>query len=349
MKLSLALLSLAFSMTPAHSPYALAQGRTVIDTLRSVALAGNRTGDTPDRQITIRLPPGYDRDPSRRYPVVYLLHGFTSDPVEWFDGTYQGLDIGRSLDQLAATGGAEYIMVMPLANNSYGGSFYVNSAAFGRWEDFIVEELVPFIDARFRTLPAPESRGLAGQSMGGFGALHLAGRHSDTFGHVYAMSPCCLAFVGEMAPESDAWRSQPEWWLRAMATAFAPESAGNPADASIPVPFAPDRTGRLHEVDAVISAWREAMPLYRLERDPASYRHICSIALEAGREDEIANVTLGASAFARALNRAGIPHTHVEFTGGHIDRTRERFEQAVLPFFARVLRTQDGPGACRAP
>ena len=329
-----------------RSPSAEAQGRIVIETLHSRALQDNRIGDTPDRKVTIYLPPSYDRDAARRYPAVYLLHGSTSDPREWLDGSYQGLNLGLAMDGLASAGLPEYIVVMPLADNSLGGSFYVNSAAFGRWEDFVVAELVPFVDARFRTLPAPRSRGLAGQSMGGFGALYLAGRHADTFGHVYAMSACCLGFVGDLAPESDAWRTEPRNWLRAMAAAFAPEPFGDPARVPAPLPFAADADGRIRQVDAVARAWREYMPLYRLTRDPAPYRRLCTIALEAGRQDEIPNVRLGTAAFARELERAGIPHTLDEFTGGHTDHTRKRFESAMLPFFARVLVTQEGRGIC---
>jgi S-formylglutathione hydrolase FrmB len=325
-----------------------AQGRIVVETLHSRALQGNRIGDTADRKITIYLPPSYDRDPARRYPAVYLLHGSTSDPREWLDGSYQGLNLALAMDALAGAGLPEYIVVMPLADNSFGGAFYVNSAAFGKWEDFVVAELVPFVDARFRTLRARRSRGLAGQSMGGFGALYLAGRHADTFGHVYAMSACCLGFVGDLAPESDAWKGEPRKWLRTMAAAFAPVPSVDPASIPDPMPFVADSAGRIQEVDAVARSWREFMPLDRLQRDPAPYRELCNIALEAGRQDEIPNVPLGTAAFARELERAGIPHTLDEFTGGHTDHTRKRFEKTVLPFFARVLATQDARGTCEA-
>lgn len=338
--LSLLLLSLCLEV--ALTPAVFAQGRVVSETLHSQALRGNVIGDTPDRTITIYLPPGYDRDASRRYPVVYLLHGATSDPKEWLDGTYQGLNLAAALDQRA--GEAEYIVVMPHADNSFGGSFYVNSAAFGRWEDFVAKELVAFVDARFRTLPTRASRALVGQSMGGFGALYLAGRHSDTFGHVYAISACCLGFVGDLAADGERWRSTPRGWLRAMTAALAPSPLADAAAA--PLPFVAGPEGRVREVDAVVRSWRQFLPLNRLTSDPAGYRRLCTIALEAGREDAITNVPLGTAAFSRELTRLGIPHTLDEFTGGHTDRTRERFTTAVLPFLARVLATEERPGAC---
>jgi len=193
----------------------------VIETLHSQALRGNALGDTPDRKVTIYLPPSYESERARRYPVLYLLHGMTSDSKVWLDGTYQGLDLLTAMDELARTGSAEYLVVMPMADNSLGGSFYVNSQAFGGWDDFVAAELVRFVDARYRTRPDRDHRGLAGQSMGGFGALYLAGRHPDVFGHVYAMSACCLDFVGELAPDSKEWSAPRAPWIRAMAAAFA--------------------------------------------------------------------------------------------------------------------------------
>ncbi|MBS0581663.1 MAG: hypothetical protein JSS42_01015 [Proteobacteria bacterium] len=341
----LVLLSCLLCTGMLYSPGAAAQGSIIVETLHSRALRGNRIGDTPDRKITVHLPASYGRDSARRYPVVYLLHGATSDPKEWLDGTYQGLDLGVAVDRLA--GQAEYIVVMPMADNRFGGSFYVNSAAFGRWEDFIAKELVRFVDANFRTLPVRQSRGLAGQSMGGFGALYLAGRHADTFGHVYAMSPCCLGFVGDLAMDGERWRHEPRGWLRAMAMAFAPDTLRDVDTAPPPLPFVAGPDGRIRQVAAIVQAWQRYLPLNQLAHDPSPYRRLCSIALDAGLQDEIPSVTLGAAAFSQELERAGIARTFEEFTGTHTDHTRERFETSVLPFFARVLATQDQPGACK--
>ena len=282
-----AALSLGLCTAVVFSPSARAQGHIVVETLHSQALAGNLIGDTPDRKVTIYLPPSYERDAARRYPVLYLLHGMTSDPREWLDGSYQGLNLSLAMDGLAGAGLAEYIVVMPLADNSFGGTFYVNSEAFGRWEDFVAVELVRFVDARFRTRPVPANRGLAGQSMGGFGVLYLAARHPGTFGHVYAMSPCCLGFVGELSPESDQWVTPRASWIRAMEAAFAPQPGQRPGAVSTPAPFAPDSSGRVREVEAVSRAWREYQPLERLKRDASGYRQLCTIALEFGRQDEV--------------------------------------------------------------
>lgn len=339
------LLALLCCLLALCAPAFAGQGRIVVGTLHAHALEGNRVGDTADRRVTIYLPASYDRDPARRYPVVYLLHGATSDPREWLDGTYQGMDLRVALDAVADD--AAYIVVMPMADNALGGAFYVDSAAFGRWEQAIAEELVAFVDARFRTLPSRESRGLAGQSMGGFGALSLAGRHPETFGHVYATSPCCLGLVGDLAPEGARWQPPPRGLLRAMAMAFAPADADADVDAATPpLPFVAGPDGQMREVPAVAQAWRAHMPLEALRRDPAPYRRLCSIALDAGLQDEIPNVTAGAAAFSQALQQAGIAHAYEAFAGTHTDHLRQRFETALLPFFARVLATPARPGAC---
>ena len=329
------------------APAASAQGRIIVDTLHSQALRGNLIGDTPDRAITIYLPPSYQRDWARRYPVLYLLHGVTSAPIEWLDGTYQGFDLRLAMDSLAGAGRAEYLVVMPFADNSLGGSFYVNSAAFGGWDDFIVKELVRFVDARFRTRTDAKSRGLAGQSMGGFGALYLVGRHPGTFGHVYAMSPCCLGFVGEFAQESELWTTSPmPARLRAIAAAFAPQRRGRAA-IEAPLPFTRDSLHHLREVAGVARAWRAHLPLERLKADQRPYRRLCSIALEFGSQDQIASVRLGTPAFATELRQTGIPHILDEFEGGHTDHTRERFERALLPFFAGAFAARDCHGPAR--
>ncbi len=133
--------------------------RLVHDTVHSAALEGNKYGDSPNRSLLVYLPPSYASNPTKRYPVVYLLHGFTASEASWARG-YAGFDIGRSTDSLVAAGAVrEMIIVMPNALTRLHGSFYVNSSSEGGWDDFISSELVSYIDAKYRTLAAPRSRG----------------------------------------------------------------------------------------------------------------------------------------------------------------------------------------------
>ncbi len=354
------------------APHAHAQGRIVVDTLQARGLEGNRAGDPSAREVYTYLPPSYATDRTRRFPVLYLLHGMTSHPREWLDGSYQGLDLRAAMDSLVHAGGTEFLIVMPHADNRFGGTFYVNSPAFGRWDDVIARELVAFIDTRYRTHANRRDRGLGGQSMGGFGALWVAQGHADTFGSVYAMSPCCLDLVGDLAPDSDVWKwaapgaavTRPQAGrarlARAMAAAFAPPGAlrnvapGDSPDSTnllAPLPFVVDATGVARADGAVLERWRELLPVHRLTRDPSPIRRSCAVVIEFGISDEIASVPAGARAYSAALTRAGIKHTLSAFDGKHVDRTRERFERHVLPFFSDIFSGRAGvraapPGEC---
>ena len=322
------------------------------DTLHSRALVGNALGDSPDREVLVYLPPSYDRSRDRRYAVVYLLHGSTSKPVEWVDGTYQGFNLVHAMDSLVAAGGTEYIVVMPDTDNALGGSFYMNSGVGGRWEDVVARELVRHVDERYRTLARRESRGLVGHSSGGFGVLYLGPRHADTFGAVYAMSPCCLGFFASLAPTSPRWTRL----ARAMSDTVQPSPGGSdvwrgdamsaamvPLDARPPfrgyagyLPFVPGSDGTLTPNERVLAIWRDRLPVERVDRDRAALGRLSAFALDVGRADS--GVVAGARAYTRALTRLDVRHTFEEYDGGHIDRVRERFEHAVLPFFGRVLR-----------
>ena len=348
---ALAALSAAVSVSAARTE---AQGRIVVDTVRARTLVGNRAGDPAAREIYTYLPPGYDRDRTKRFPVLYLLHGMTSHPSEWFDGSYQGFDLRLAMDSIARAGRA-FLVVMPHADNAFGGTFYVNSVAFGRWGDFVGRELVGFIDGRYRTMRDRHHRGLAGQSMGGFGALSLAFSQAGTFAHVYAMSPCCLTLAGDLAPASALWRevgrqppgliptNGPQRLVYTMATAFGTRYVRG---ASPRFPYVVDSAGSLREARAVLRAWRSHLPVDRLARDPVPLRAMCGIVIEYGTADQVLSVAPGARAFSAGLTKAGVSHTLEAFDGGHTDRTRDRFERHLLPYFARAFATTATRPAC---
>jgi enterochelin esterase-like enzyme len=147
----------------------------------SEALAHNLLEDPATRTIYVYLPPGYDVS-DKRYPVVFGLHGFLEDPT-WLRG------MGRQLDALISDGdGGEMILVLPDGDNKLGGSWYQRSVATGDYEGYIVSELVDYVDASYRTLAHRDARGVAGCSMGGNGALHLAFNYPDVFGAAASVS-----------------------------------------------------------------------------------------------------------------------------------------------------------------
>jgi S-formylglutathione hydrolase len=163
------------------------------------SLEGNLEGDSPDRDVSVYLPPNYATARTRRYPVVYLLHGYTNSDERWFGpGLKSGfLSANTSLpavaDRAISEGGAsEMILVMPNAYTIYQGSMFSNSATTGDWEGYVTHDLVAYIDSRYRTIATPAGRGLAGHSMGGYGTIRLAMKYPDLYSSIYVLSACCL-------------------------------------------------------------------------------------------------------------------------------------------------------------
>src|SRR5271157_3997238 len=163
------------------------------------ALEGNLEGDAVDRDVVVFLPPSYAKDKHRRYPVVYALHGFSIGAEQW---THE-IHVPETIEGAFTLGAKEMIVVLPDSKTIYNGSMYSSSATTGDFENFIAYDVVVYIDAHYRTIPDRQSRGLVGHSMGGYGATRIGMKHSDVFGSLYIMSPCCLSPrpAGSMNPE----------------------------------------------------------------------------------------------------------------------------------------------------
>ena len=157
--------------------------------LNSPSLAGNLLNDPSGQIIYICLPTDYDKS-GKKYPVVYFLPGFGLNADDMMNGTYYNTRMGELYDSLNTNKYInDFILVIANGRNFYAGSFYVNSPVTGNWEDFIVHDLVEYVDNNYRTENNPGGRGIAGHSMGGFGALNIGMKHPDVFGIIYSMSP----------------------------------------------------------------------------------------------------------------------------------------------------------------
>ncbi|WP_247713176.1 alpha/beta hydrolase-fold protein [Qipengyuania polymorpha] len=171
------------------------------------SLEGNLTGEALEQPVSVYLPPSYSEGGERRYPVVYLLHGFSGTNRTWLNSVdfpkrppsadnfyrHAGILEKHRLDEIFSSGEVpEMILVAPSARNVYKHAFYTNSPITGNWEDHIAEDVVGFVDANYRTLARRESRALAGHSGGGHGTLFIASRNPELFSTLYAMAPCCL-------------------------------------------------------------------------------------------------------------------------------------------------------------
>ena len=349
--------------------------------VHSPSLEDNLLGDSADRNVTIYLPPGYDDSPDKRYPVVYLLHGFGGNNTLWTGGGYLGptVDIQEIADDLIDQGHIKpLIMVMPDAFNSYSGSWYLNSTVTGNWEDFIVRDLVEYVDSNYRTIPASVSRGISGHSMGGYGALSLAAKYPNTFGAVYGMSAGTPvhswdpegAVVSMVDPESGAtqsltlgqvWEStlQVEDWESiaaiqaenlfmgiytriniALGASVTPNPEASPFFADLPFELV---GGELSPVESVQEQWL-GKNLESLVDDYASYlARLQAIYFDCGSADLFATLPLANLALSQALSAAGISHVYEEFEGSHSTHTVERLRTKALPMFSQVLESVTGP------
>jgi hypothetical protein len=180
--------------------------------LRSKHIAQNKTGTDPVRKMLVYLPAGYDESSSQRYPVIYFLPN-SFEASYRFDFDHR--DAQNLFDKAIAAGIIEkFILVAVDMNTPLGSSWYVNSPVTGNWEDFMVQEVVPYIDTNFKTMSNRDSRGIAGIFIGGYGAIRFGMRHPDIFGTVYAMHPVGTGSGVSISP------SLPKWSLLAGATSM---------------------------------------------------------------------------------------------------------------------------------
>lgn len=179
------------------------------------SLEGNLEGDSPDRDVSIYLPPSYATERNRRYPVIYLLHGYTDRDDLWFGSKPHFINVPTVADKALANGGTrEMIIVMPNAYTAFQGSMYSSSPTTGDWETFVARDLVTYIDSHYRTIPDVTSRGLAGHSMGGYGTVRIGMKNPDVFSSLYILSPCCMSANVNPAPSPKRPRSTAPTILR---------------------------------------------------------------------------------------------------------------------------------------
>jgi pimeloyl-ACP methyl ester carboxylesterase len=319
------------------------------DRVPAPSLRHNLLGELPMRPMSIYLPPSYATQPNRRYPVLYFLHGFDADDRAIIKGAYQNLNIRISMDSLLRSGAAkEMIVVMASSRNRYNGSFYTNSPVTGNWEDFIAKDLVHYIDRKYRTIRDRSARGIAGHSMGGYGALYIAMRHPEKFSAVYALSAYGLGF--DVAPTDPNYR---RIWqtvlaipsqealeragfqvqlLVARAAARSPNRLNPPLYVDLPYRYVDDS---LMPVSLVTTRWR-VTPLTMAPSYVQSLRRL-RIAFDAGAQDNFSDIPARAQELDSVLTSLGVPHEFELYEGGHGSRIRERIEKKVIPFFSQYL------------
>ena len=315
------------------------------------SLEGNLEGDSPDREATVYLPPSYAGSPTRRYPVLYLLHGYGGRQDTF---TARLANLAESQDRLAAQQGfSEFIVVTPSAYTLHKGSMYSSSPTTGDWERFVAEDLVAYMDGHYRTLATRMSRGLAGHSMGGYGALRIGMKRPDVFFALYLMSSCCLTANRNPRPETMAaaaaitTREQAE--AAASAPGFGPSTTLASAAAWSPNPANPPLFLDLPVKDGkvrpeIVAKWVANAPLEMVPQHVAALHEYYAVAIDIGLQDTL----LGANQqLHQALTRLHVPHAYEEYEGDHTNKVRERIERNVLPFFSKNLASPNNPTSPR--
>jgi S-formylglutathione hydrolase FrmB len=322
--------------------------RYVVDKITSSSLEGNLLGDPATRSMWLWLPPSYDTSPEKRYPTIYMLHGFTGDHTAFKYHPMVNVDIGAVAANLIAKGlMEEVIIVMPDASNVYGGSFYSSNKVIGDYRTYIANDLVKYIDGKYRTTPDRNSRSIAGNSMGAYGALSLAMEYPQVFGAVAAMSPPADFAVSPTAldrfvkanPETldkptlvrntDELRSLLSGNVSvnvfyARGAAFSPNPDNPPYYVDLPLQY-PEKT----VVVDVWNKWLEQDMVSQIERDGKNLTNT-DIFIDIGT-GPVTFMPEGHDIeyLLTALDEKGLTYAFVESPGDHLSHLRERATEAI--------------------
>jgi enterochelin esterase-like enzyme len=303
--------------------------------VHSAALEGNLEGDDVDREVLVFLPPSYAADKTRRYPVVYALHGYSIGASQWS----QEIHVPQTIEGAFALGAQEMIVVLPDSKTLHNGSMYSSSVTTGDFEQFIAHDVVAHIDAHYRTIPNRASRGLVGHSMGGYGASRIGMKHPDVFGSLYIMSPCCMsprragstesakALEAVKTPADSANLPFPLRTQLASAAAWSPNPKKPPLYLDLPV-----ENGEVRE--DVIAKWAANAPLAFVDQYIDNLRQYRAIAMDVGDQD---GLRVDAGKLHDIFDSYGLANTFEIYQGTHTSAVADRFQNHVMPFFTKSL------------
>jgi S-formylglutathione hydrolase FrmB len=308
-------------------------------TVASEVLEDNPLGDPHVRPVWVHVPPGYDGDPDRRYPVVYILMGFGGIlPTLRMRQPYATSTVDVVDAVLSDRDMAPFIVVYLDCWTAYGCGQYVDSPGTGRYHTHFCDELVPYVDDHYRTLPDRDHRAVTGKSSGGFGAMATAMLRPDLFSVLATHAGDTLYETNYLREFADAARALREydgdimrfwadfgsrtpftkasdqllWVLLGIASCYSADP-----DGTVVLPFEP-RTGRLRP--DVWERWLAWDPVRMVEQPQyaEAMRSMRGIWIDAGTSDDY-YLDLGAQAFADALASCGVAdeRVHFELVGGN--------------------------------
>ena len=310
-------------------------GQVEVVEQRSKQLEGNPLGDPPLRNIAIWTPPGYLEEGSERYPLLVDLAGFTGSGIKHLAWSAFTENLPERLDRLVGTGQMKpCIVAMPDGFTSLGGNQYIDSPAVGPWASYLVEELVPFIDDRWRTLAQRDHRGVFGKSSGGYGALVHGMLHSDTWGAIachsgdmyfpygylpdFPLAIDVLRRCGGKAAFLEKFRKKVKprhddvmtLMILAMAASYDPDLQ-RPWEYHLPFDL---ETGEI--IDERWQRWLEHDPVQMVDRHHTALKSLKCLFIDCGSRDQY-RLHHGARMLAKKLEQFGVPHLHQEFDDDH--------------------------------
>ncbi|HLZ61512.1 MAG TPA: alpha/beta hydrolase-fold protein [Ktedonosporobacter sp.] len=279
----------------------------------------------------VYVPPGYDQEPERRYPSVYMIQGLTGQLDMWRNRAPFRKNFPELADELFAKGEAPpCIVVWVDCWTSYGGSQFVDSPATGRYHTYLCDEIVPWIDAHYRTLPKREHRGIAGKSSGGYGAMITPMLRPDLWGGLATHAGDALfetCYLPEFRQVVRALRDHYDGSFDAFWQDFRSRPAFSKSSDSLLLNdwcmaacYSADEDGTVHLphdqetgelIPEVWERWLAWDPVRMVAKYAESLRTMTAIYIDAGRRDEF-YLDLGAEAFRRELTKIGVTDVFFE-------------------------------------
>jgi len=319
-------------------------GKTDILKLDSKILKNNPLEDPYKRDIIIYTPNNYSASLSSGYPTIFLLPSFGNDNYSTINWNPFSIPIHERLEKLNLDQKCgEMIIVIMNCFNRLGGSQYINSVAVGRYEDYIIDEIIPFIDSNYNV----SKRAVLGKSSGGFGALSLGMRNPRIFSAVAAHSfdsafeYCYLPDFPIAIDVLRKYKSPKRWlidfWNKAnkhdkkdfatlsiisMAAHYSP-NLNNP-DLYTDLPFDME-SGEFKE--DIWKLWKEFDPINKISGFSDNLKKMKLLYFDCGSNDEF-NLTIGSRIFSNRCKDLGINHEYMEFEGGHFN-TGYRYETSL--------------------
>jgi S-formylglutathione hydrolase FrmB len=306
-------------------------GRFEEHTIASDALRDNPLGDPSERPLWIYVPPGYDDDPEARFASVYMIQGLTGQLDMWRNRSPFRRNFPELADDLFARGDAPPVVIVWVdCWTSFGGSQFLDSPGTGNYLTYLCDEVVPFVDERYRTIADRDHRGIAGKSSGGYGAMVVPMLRPELWGGLAthagdALFEACYLpefresarvlrdhYGGSFDAFWEDFRSRPalskDWdghllndWC--MAACYSAEP-----DGTVRLPFDP-ATGEL--IPEVWERWLALDPVRMVADHADTLRSMRAIYIDAGKKDEY-YLDLGAEAFRRELEAIGVTDVFFE-------------------------------------